>query len=400
MNFISAFKKKNNFIPKIGKTNQIRQFNISKEIPSPNDIIPAACIIKKYKDDLDIIKIHEMIEIKFGSLLGQINEMKEYVKKLETEFNNEKIIIKKNEIRKNINLLNQTIVEIESGSKWNIYIEEAYPLLEEYFHLQKTDVNAVLTVIEKYLNIAKSYILLDISRIESLESTCPNCGAKMIDEDNENGCSCGYLLDVLDKTSCYKDYNRSNSQSKIYDSFTTFKKEYYKWKGVSNSIIPLELKASLDVYFKKIRYPIGDEVKLLPLNIHGKRHTTTVPLMVQALTATKNSKHFKILYPLIYDYWDWIKPMHKIDEMGIEESIFSFYSELQKIYEEIKTRKSCPNIAIRLYQILAGLEYPCQIEDFKTLTSRDCLIYINDMHKKSCKILNAEGKKIKFIPII
>ena len=84
--------------------------------------------------------------------------------------------------------------------------------------------------------------------------------------------------------------------------------------------------------------------------------------------------------------------------MGIEESIFQAYLETERIYQEIKKRKSCMNVNIRLYQLLRAHNYDCQLDDFKILSTRKCLLYCNEIFKEMCE--KFKGQKLKFTPII
>jgi len=381
---------------------------INFDTPKSNNLDTPDLIKANYIDDINIILIHNTIRDKFGSLLGNLGRMNDHIIILNDKLNDSCNIICKKEINDKINFLKNEIMEIESNSRWNNYVEESGDLLEQYLPLSSNkslnsiiietkkkeifteeEIEKRLSIIEEYLNIAKKYISLEIKIESSLESKCPICNV-VFDEINithENGtylCECGYVFDNLDKSSSYRDIDRVNVPSKVYNNKKTFERTYYRWEGTSSDIIPDKLISDLDNYFIKKKFPIGEEIKKLPLLENGKKNKTSIFLMESALNESGNSKFYKIIYPLIYYYWGWKKPEEKIKKLGIRDEIFERYDMTQQVYERNKTRKSCLNVNIRLYQLLETFNYGSSFEDFKTLTTRASLVYNNEQFKIMC----------------
>lgn len=372
-----------------------------------------------YTNDLNINKIHEAILLRFDIFLKNVPNYKEHLEKL--------ILISLNDLKpeNEIKIINkeikklQTIVnDYENKSSYNKYISSTSKLLEEYNkvasntskgvvffkkQLEKEDeaiVNHRLYIIREYIDIAKQYIRLEISHKIPSKSSCGSCGVDMsknlIDEDlGLIICpKCGYERENISYNSTYKDIQRVNlSNRNNYDDCENFRKALLRFQGRQTHRPPAKLYEQLDDYFIKIKKPTGKEITKTPPTEEGKKKGTSREMMFEALSETNNSAYYDDINLILHIYWGWDLP----DISSIEERIMEDYINTQHIYNSIvqKDRNASLNIQFRLYVHLKAVGYPCTKDDFKIQTSRDSLIFHNEMWNVMC-----EKTGIKFHPVI
>ncbi len=406
--------------PQILKVSEKPRLTVDLSMPRAIDpSISAPDLVRgKYKDDFDILKIHEAIRALFGSQLGKLKEMKDEVEAKEKILSSGFVShIETLKLSERVTFLKKTIDEIESGCLWEEYVSKAGPILNAYIPFASDAVKRIVTfggkddtteessetveqrlaLIEDYLAVARNYIKIDIVREVNIISKCPNCQMDFDDIllDEETGlhtCICGYERANLSKIGSYKDSSRVNIGGRSsYEDKTTFIKAMDKFEGKKIGKIPPKLYAMLDTYFESKGFPIGDEVKKWPLTSRGKKAHTSVELMASALAGTNNAAFYDIIQYIAHIYWGWILP----DLSSIREGILEDYDVTQQVYEEIKERESSLNVQIRMFYHYRARGYECELTDFKILSSRDSLEY----HHRMLKIMS-ERTGVKFTPII
>jgi hypothetical protein len=371
-----------------------------------------------YTNDLNINKIHEAILLRFEIFEKNIPKYKQQLEELilytlnESKPANEVKIINK-EIKK----LQTIVKDYENKVSYNKYISDSAKLLEDYNkvasnaskgvvffrkHTEKEDdtlVNHRLYIIREYIDVAKKYIRLEINHKMANKTTCDSCGVDMsknqIDEDlGLIICpKCGYERENISYNSTYKDIQRVNlSNRNNYDDCENFRKALLRFQGKQNHQPPIKLYEQLDDYFIKIKKPISKDILKIPL-IEGRKKGTSREMMFEALSETNNSAYYDDINLILHIYWGWELP----DISQLEERIMEDYINTQHIYNAIlqKDRNASLNIQFRLYVHLKAVGYPCTKDDFKIQTSRDSLIFHNEMWKIMC-----EKTGIKFYPVI
>lgn len=382
---------------------------ISTEHPQPSNISDPPGMAKiTYVDDLDILTIHQGIIAKFSAELGSIDSIKSELKQIEFELNHNtftriETLSKLNSIEK----CKKTINELESGSKWNKYINLAKPLLESYIPLSTDAIRGVvnvraktlipvftedqvkrrLIIINDYLEIARLYIEIDVSWKGANEARCPGCGCKFseIFVDDESGlhkCKCGYQRENLSKLAGFNDPKRvSVGGRNNYNDEEIFLRSLHRLQGKIIDTIPKTLYEQLDDYFTLKSLPVGEEIKILPLLPNGKKANTSINQLISALDDTNNAFYYNNINLITHNYWGWNLP----DYSEYEDGILEDYHKTQKVYEKIKTRDSNLNVIIRIFLHLKARDCPCVWEDFKILSSRESLEYHREMWKEMCE---------------
>jgi hypothetical protein len=372
-----------------------------------------------YSTDLNINKIHEAILTRFKYFDDSIDKLDEQLKYLielsndDSKPDNEiKMIIQQ------IDKLKNKMYDYKNKISYTKYLKEVIPLLEKYNRVASNDskgiiffiknkekekddiINYRLRIIRDYLDIAKDYIRIEINQKFNIKVSCPGCGLDLtkifIDEDSGlSVCpSCGYEKESISHNSNYKDTLRLNSSNRNnYDDCENFRKALYRFQGKQNNRPPVKLYEQLDVYFIRINKPIGSEILKLPLSEDGKKKGTSREMMFEALADTNNSAFYDDINLILHIYWGWELP----NISHLEEKIMEDYINTQQVYNSIakKDRNASLNIQFRLYVHLKAVDFPCTKDDFKIQTSRDSLIFHNEIWKEMC-----EKTGIKFHPVI
>jgi hypothetical protein len=375
---------------------------INYDLPEKNNEEIPYMIEDEYIDDLNLFRIHNTLRIRFGALLSRTEVLRKKIIHFNNELKDEHLsLVEIKDKEEKIQKLENEIYDIESGKRWEEYVSRAYPILEEYIPLASDESKGIISLrfkknakkksdeeisrrsilIREYLDIAKDYIKLNILWKGVQNSQCPNCNAPgdnlFLDEElGVYTCTCGYVIENLDKSSNTKINDKITISTKTYDNQISFEKLFESWEGTSTDRIPENLEPQLDQYFKLKGLPIGDEVKKMPLLPNGKRGNTSIKMMEIALKETDNSSYYYLIFPLTYSYWNWRKPCNpdnKPCSTDIKSNIYDKHFQIQKVYEGIKDRDSCLNGHIVLYSLLLSEGYPCSKEDFKFLISMSCL---------------------------
>ena len=379
---------------------------------------PPDLVKGSYTTDLNINKINEAILLRFSHFSTTVPKINERISTLK------ELIEEEHRPENEIKLLQQEIARYEaevydytnSVSK-NRYTTLVKPLLEEYNKVASSKSKGVvffrkaketedeglvkrrLQIIREYLDIAKEYIRLEIAHKTYLKLVCNGCGQDLTKYNigEESGIficpDCGHERETISHHSTYKDSQRVNIGNRNnYDDCENFRKALLRFQGKQLHKPPAKLYEQLDVYFHKIGKPLGKDVFSRPLE-DGKKRGTSREMMFEALCDTNNSAYYDDINLILHTYWGWNLP----DISHIEERIMEDYISTQQIYNSIsqKDRNASLNIQFRLFVHLKAVDYPCSKDDFKIQTSRDSLIFHNEMWKTMC-----DKTGVKFYPVI
>lgn len=391
------------------------QKNLNFDQPKNITNEPPNLIEAMYKNDLNIIKIHEAICAVFGYKYGSISELKKEKEKLNYEILNDKSlnIIELKDKQNRINTIDYDISDIKNGISWKEYVKKAKPLLESYLPIssnesrgiinisifkQKEEDNEILTkrhkIINEYLELARNYIKLNIQTEIPNISICSICNKNIsdIEDEDERGvliCDCG--IERISMPQSFFQNNKFDSTSKsLYDDLSTFLKRLNTFECKQDYEIPESLFITLDEYFISIGKPSSEKIRSLSLLPNGKKLGTSIKLLETGLYETQNSEYYKDMEYITHKLWGW--KIHNLD--NYREQIITDYKKTQEIYKNIKREESMSgtkkrnsnlNINMRLYWHLKAVNYPyIEYDDFKTVTSRDSLEYHNKTMKRMC----------------
>jgi len=381
---------------------------------TPPDLVKGS-----YTTDLNIIKIHEAILLRFSYFHSTIPLIESQIKKYENDINpDEKTINEIKEIENQISVLKKLIDDYTHKRSYNKYLSLTKNLIEEYatvatnkskgviiFKQSKEKENPEivekrLKIIRHYLDIAKDYIRLEIIHHQTNKINCPGCGINLnnIFIDEEIGLcicpECGYERETISHNSTFRDIQRSNNGNRNnYDDCENFRKALLRFQGKQVHKPPSKLYDQLDTFFEKTGKPSRQTVQKQSLTPDGKKKGTSRQMMFEALAETNNSAYYDDINLIMHEYWGWNLP----DISHLEEQIMEDYIATQQVYNSIpnKDRDASLNIQFRLFVHLKAVDYQCNKDDFKIQTSRDSLIFHSEMWKIMC-----DKTGIKFFSVI
>jgi hypothetical protein len=393
--------------------------NIQKINFDPPAIIfqddPPKEVIADYTNDLNILKIHDAIKIIIGHKLSLIPKLKNEISILTKQINSNSLtFVDINAKNCLIDKCRKEIYDLESGILWQSYIEKAKPLLLEYLPLAGDEIKGIITIqtskknkedpqiisqrlniIHKYLLICESYIKLNLHFIIPSITNCPICDEPVSNWiENEEGitiCKCGYEKILPYSSQSYNDANRIDVCNKNnYDDISSFIKRMDAFEGKQDYKLPRELFNQLNKYFISKDLPSSEEIKMYPLLPSGKKEKTSIKLLIEGLYSTNNPTYYKDLEVIAHELWGW--KLGCLD--NYREDMIKDYKDTQMVYEKIKQRESSLNINLRLFWHLKARGYPCEYEDFKSITSQTSIEYHITMFKEMCKQTG-----VKYTPI-
>jgi hypothetical protein len=381
-----------------------------------------------FRDDLNIFKIHEAIRARYCFKLANIKEVESDIEKLKARLRNEKITIVE------CTTLTRLIAEmIEENKKtrdlegWKAYLSNVKELLQSYAKL--TSVNSVRgtvifgngtpeshaapidtedikfqrqITIHKYLRFASDHIEIHAFPSGSGKTYCPVCNASLEDAtfSEEHGtyvCSCGRETIGATRMSTFRDSARVDTGVKnSYEDLANFIKRIDAFEGKQRTQPPEILYNQLEEYFLSNPLDSGKtpaQIRDDPLTHSGKKEGTSIALLGEALLQTSNSAFYRDSELIAHRLWGWKLPDLSVG--NIRRQIINDYVETQKVYEEIKERESSLNVNLRLFFHLRARDYPCELTDFKVVSSRDSLEYHQKMMSEMCRRCG-----LKFTPIL
>ena len=356
-----------------------------------------------YTDDFNILEVHEILQKRFAHQIKfRIPEIQRCIALEESQINKCRNLVQKKAIESKISQLRSEESEILSSPEK--YKQETSALVDVYRSLgslpkvislksaEKTqihhDKNYRLRhyVISRYLDHARQYIQLNVTREIPTEDKCPECQCDMSDVimNEDNGIQtcphCGYEKYNLMRSAMTFDNSGSPTLSRTsYDDRENFLKGYRRYEGKQPNRLPNDLEEQLDAYFISFGMPKCEEIRKLPLTENGTRGDTTREMMFRALAATGNAAFYEDVNFICHLVWHWSLP----DISHLEEQVLEDYELTQRVYESLpRERKSNLNIQYRLFKHLEMRGHSCTIDEFKTIKTRDILEYHDSVWQK------------------
>lgn len=394
----------------------INDMNMEKD-----EIIPDN-IIARYSTDFNIVRVHDLIKLKLRKeKLEKVFELKECLNALHEKIQTPQTIIERVSCMENIQKIKDKIHTIGSGERLREYLEGSEGLVRRYKELGTTKRRVIfddvepekaqelsdkdhdrLLIIDRYLEIARKYIPIDIIKDINNSNFCKGCGANLerepIDDDGCQRCNkCGAERYLMSINCMSKDTKRINTSLRNeYSDFGNFWKTLRRYQGLQPNRIPKDLYNALDVYFAKRCRPSKEEIREMPLNDRGFRGDTDLKMLYEALSSTGYTDNYEDANLIGHIYWDWKLP----DVRHLESIIMSDYERTQKVLNKLpnKDRKSSLGTQYRLFKHLELRGHQCRKEDFKIAEMLESLEFHDYTWQKMCEGCN--DPEIYFISTI
>ena len=259
-------------------------------------------------------------------------------------------------------------------------------------------------IIEKYLEIASTYININIVKINNFKKeVCHGCGmslSKILPNDDgfvrcpDINCQTENIMTVHTKITNEGVYNNSSTP----ESIDNFLKAFIYYQGLQNVKLNDNLFNKLDDHFRRIKKPLGNEIKKLPLTARGMRGETDHKMMWTALSAIGFSEYFKHSNYICNMYWGWVLP----NVMHLRELIIYHYNITQQIYNKIpveeRERGSSLGVPYRLWKHLQLVGHVCYMDEFRIVVSRESLNCHDKLWKRMTEEANLIDSSIYYIP--
>ncbi len=373
---------------------------------------PPDRVFARYTEDLNILKIHEAVLARLSYERRTVKDLRASLSEMTRVPSSSLSFNENRQMEISVERTRSAILSLEEDSKTKEYSLLVKEILEEYTSISSNASKGIVIVkdlndgstdesrevvekrvalIERYLDISKSYIALDVIRIASCKAQCGNCGAdnsqSEVDEEGLRTCECGYERGDLSSQSFYKDSLRVGPGDKnTYLNRENFHKALMRYQGKQTKKPPVRLYQQLDERCRFLGLPSGESIRALPLTENGKKAGTSNQSMLLALNETNNSAYYEDINLICHIYWGWRLP----DVSRHEEKIMQDYDLTQEIYDRIpnKERTASLNVQFRLYVHLLALGLPCSKDDFKMQIHRDSLLFHQSCWNLMCVALN------------
>lgn len=373
-----------------------------------------------YKNDLNIMIIHDTIRKKFSNSRSKLNQHKKDIERLTKSLQFSTSINDSRCIMEEIKELENLTLKINTGSDWEDYKNDAEQYLIAYIYISDKKTSNVISVgkkvktcvdieiqerrlniIDEYIKIAKKYININSSKIIKLQVNCPICGMvfKDVNDGQDNGlftCQiCGWYRENLAKSVFSKEGGKTSAGSKNdYNDRENFTKAVIRYSCKQSKNFNENLFQDLDEYFVNNKMRTGEEIRARP----GKKSEISFQIMLKALTTLSRPKKSEHLYRKCYsDYYEDIRLiMHNYwgypisDITHLLPKLLNIYNSTQEYYNSLTTderggRDAALNTQFRLLVQLKALNYPCNKKDFKIQSSRESLENHQNLWKKMCE---------------
>jgi len=388
-----------------------------------NEIIPEK-IRGKYREDYNIIYIDNIIKKKLEQeYYTKIPKLETKLNKLKIEYEKPQTYIIKKKIIDEIMEIECKIKEIKDKEIKRKYEERTEKIIEKY-KKNKGDVKTIvfdiedekykemdekvkkrILIIEKYLEIAKDFLDIEIIRIDNKpKNRCKGCGEPLEDVPiNDMGTircpnnECLTEHEVLIKTKSRKDGNRILSINNNDDeSIENFMRAFNRYQGLQSDKPNNKLFEELDEYFIRHGRPIGEEIKKCKLNRRGRTGDTNHKMLWTALSQINRSEYYEDANLIGHMYWGWTLP----NVMQYKEKIIQHYNKTQKVFYQIpieeRSRNSSLGTQYRLWRHLQMVGHECYIDEFKIAENAESLRTHDKLWRQMCKGTN--DPEIQYIP--
>ena len=237
---------------------------------------------------------------------------------------------------------------------------------ESNIQVDKKIENERLSVINQYIDIAKKYHDINVSRINPITYNCVNCNSPI--DDTMEECQCGYIIEGI----ITKNINRDNvvGSDKSSDRKKNFKMILKKYQGKDKNI-PKEVYEKINHFISKYN------LKKTDLNKKTLR---------RILKENSLSDYYNQLNSIYAEYSS--KELIKIP-YNIEKNIIRRHELIDEVYDRIKpkNRINSLNINYLLFFILKKEGIEVSKRDLEFLKTRDVEITHETIMEKICKIL-------------
>lgn len=405
----------------IGENDIIDTRFMSNNADSSYENLPEI-ISGSYNEDYNILYIDDIIRKKLhNEKFTHLKGLKLKFKSLETLSNQPQSYVMRSKTLETMDKIAKEINDIESNERYKIYDEKTKLILAEYCKssnkiktvlfdnedekYQELDTNGKnrISLIDKYLDIARDYIQIDIIRNNKRPSDiCFGCGESIakiaINEDGTRRCpNCFTEHAVIIMTKLAKDGARLNSGNNTDDeSIENFMKTFTRYQGLQPETPDESLYDELDQYFADDPRLSRDNIRKLPLNSRGRRGDTNHLMLRDALSKIGRPEYYDYVNYIGHIYWGWTLPnvMHK------KERVIDIYVKTQRVFYQIpaeeRGRTSSLGTQYRLWRILQLVGHECYMDEFKIAENQESLRIHNKLWKLMCE--GANDPDIYYIP--
>ena len=361
------------------------------------------CISGQYSNHLDLNRIDKLILKKLEQQNPKYNSLLQ--EKQELTSNNSIHSDRINKINLELDRLDLTKYE---------NLVSTY--LQQFQNLNNTESNSdvKLNIILNYLDIARRYIAINITRDNENKNICPECHLNLenIYPDNQSCLTCpecGSERCYLQTNDTPRDRNQSTKTD--YSDIENFIKSLDQYSGTQKVVLPLDLEYKLDIHFQKKGIPKGFDIRQLYLigKFEGRRKRgykyksliksenefVDIDMLYQALHDTRNADYYKDRNLITHVYWGWELP----DISYYRDRLIKDYQVVQPEYNKIRgdEKKSSISTDYRSFRQLWHIGYPCHPSDFKMITTTEIISYYEKIWEE---IVNKVGKQLHWKPFI
>jgi ribosomal protein L37AE/L43A len=348
------------------------------------------------EDQTDILTIDAEIKSKFHEDKKNVGKYKERLLELEKTLKTNNFPERtRRDLEKNIEMLKEKIIKIESGTELEFYIADTAEILHRYKEILRKPVRMSFTkkvkvdneekreIIKKYVAVAQKYhkiVLLQKETKPKIE--CEECGNNTnfeIFEDTIYICEeCGTQKEVYLHTLSYKDIDRVNISTRYsYDRKVHFRDCINQYQGKQNSTIDQKIYDELEKQFESHHLLVGDK------HTERKRRFSKITKehIMMFLKDLGLTKHYENVNLIHYNFTG-IKPD---DISHLEDRLLTDFDILTETYDRLFKNKinrtNFINTQYVLYQLLQRHKHPCNKEDFAMLKTIDRQSFHDDVVK-------------------
>lgn len=347
-----------------------------------------------YEDDYDINNLHEIILLKIDKEKRTLDCLKQNINNKILELEEPHYINDYREILKEINIIQDKIIAIETGSLYREYQDQTLNLLNKY---NLNDKNK-LAIIEKYINIAKDYIDINVIRYYNQKNLCIGCGNDIlkyyfINDIGIDTCTiCGQQINI-----CFNlKPTVNNHQVSETENLDNYLKALDRKQGLKPVNIPEKLYEDIDKYVQEVDKNdkrSREKIKALPYNAFGRKDGTDHKLLYTALEKMGYSEYYEDAEIIGHNLWGW-----KLKDFSMYKNVLiERYKIMQPAFNNMPNKDRVSNISTeyRMFKDLEGIGFPCYHFEFKL---PEDISSIETIYRYMCE--NCGDPNIKFIPTI
>jgi hypothetical protein len=403
----------------------------AEKFMSANDIPDTIHVT--YKNDINILLIHEALQKKFAYEKFMLETYKSEMEEIRSSIEFASSINKQRSLTIEAKEIEDKIEKIESGETWEHYVKLAKKHLENYIDVtfekksrfvkigKRTETEEdknkkieILKIIENYIKVAKKFITINDSKLEKLVGVCPNCETSFEDFDFDTDTTlcicpnCGWYREQIAKSVYSREGGKTSSNNKNdYEDRENFMKAIQRFCCKQQKNFHPKLEEDLDEYFIKTKLCTGLEFRE-NRSRNVKKTDIGFQKMLRALTTLSRTKKKEFAYRKVYsDYYEdiWLI-MHNYWGIKVNDieylipKLMDTYDSTQQFYNSLPVkerggRDASLNTQFRLYVQLLAHGYSCVKTDFKIQRSRESLENHQRLWKKMCA-----GTGTKFYEVI